>query len=224
MPRGAGWRHMIKNCMGHDAEKLNLLRSLPENSEQAVAECLLRLSIPKEDRETFLTLLLTTLPSWAAYAKYRTEWAGPDAHPHPVTQSDYLALRIIITSLLWPEAKRLLEWHHTALKQSQPYPLEKIQQSETAYRLPLLEKLSAQPVKEPHTANAQLVFCIDVRSEPFRRALEATGDYQTFGFRRVFGIPVQITDGVNGRFLCLMPVLLSPKHRGEGITLRPSVL
>ncbi len=196
-----------------DKQKIDWLRGLPENAEQAMAACLLHLSIAKEERETFLTLLLTTLPGWAAYVKYRTEWAGVDAnHPHPVTQPDYLALRLIITSLLWPEAKILLEWHKQALAKSRNNFLEGIQKSETAYRLPLLEKLAAQSLQKPRTPEAQLVFCIDVRSEPFRRSLEAAGDYQTLGFAGFFGIPIKITDGVTGDSYASCPVLLSPKH------------
>jgi uncharacterized protein YbcC (UPF0753/DUF2309 family) len=210
------WRKLAiydERLHGSDPQKIEWLRALPESSEQAIAECLLRLSIAKEERETFLTLLLTTLAGWAAFVKYRTEWAGLDAsHPHPVTQSDYLAMRLIITSLLWSEAKTLLQWHKQALKQSQNTSLETIQKAETVYRLPLLETLATQPLPQPHAPEAQLVFCIDVRSEPFRRALEATGDYQTLGFAGFFGIPVQITDGVTGDSYASCPVLLSPKH------------
>jgi len=214
----AAWRTLAiydEKLHGNDAQKQEWLRALPEKAEQAIAECLLRLNIVKEEQEEFLTLLLTTLPGWAAYVKYRTEWAGLDSnHLYPLFQEDYLAMRIITTSLLWPEAKALIAWHEQALQKAktEESPLAQMQIAENNYRLPLMEKLAAQPLKEPHAPEAQLVFCIDVRSEPFRKALEATGDYQTLGFAGFFGIPVQITDTVTGESHASCPVLLSPKH------------
>ncbi len=212
------WRELAVydiNLHGKDAQKQSWLRNLPTNAEQAIAECMLRLSIPKQEREQFATLMLTTLPGWAGFVKYRTEWAGLDTHhPHPVNQSDYLVLRLIITCLLWPEAKTLLAWHAAALQSAkmETASLKQIQKTEHNYRLPLLGKLAAQPLKAPHTPQAQIVFCIDVRSEPFRRALEATGDYETLGFAGFFGISAQINDTVTGESHASCPVLLTPKH------------
>ena len=214
----AAWRELAlydSTLHGHNTEKQEWLRTLPKSAHQTIAECLLRLFIPKETREQFMTLMLTTLPGWASMVKYRTEWAGLDRnHPHPVTQADYLAMRLIITTLLWPQAKTLLNWHKHAVQKGKTAtsPLQNMQTVENNYRLPLLKKLAAQPLKVPHTPEAQLVFCIDVRSEPFRKALEATGDYQTLGFAGFFGIPVQITDHVTGESYASCPVLLSPKH------------
>lgn len=189
------------------------LQALPEMPEEAITECFLRLNMVAEEQGEFLTLLLTTLPGWASYIQYRTEWPGLDSdHLYSITQIDYIAMRLIITSLLWPEAKKLLDWHHQSLKNSQTILLEKIQAAEEAYHLPLIQKLATQTLQKPHIPEAQLVFCIDVRSEPFRRALELTGDYQTFGFAGFFGIPVQVTDPVTGVSYASCPVLLKPKH------------
>lgn len=214
----AAWRQLALHDAGlheNDAQKRDWLITLPENPAQAIQEYLLRAGIAPAEHAQFLTLMLTTLPGWASYIRYRTDWAGLDAsHPHPVTQTEYLAMRLIITHLLWPDAKALVSWHQSVLEQarSKPDVLAKIQEAENNYRLPLLQQLAAQPLTEARTPDAQLVFCIDVRSEPFRRALEATGDYQTLGFAGFFGVPVQITDTVTGETHASCPVLLSPKH------------
>lgn len=60
--------------------------------------------------------------------------------------------------------------------------------------------------------DAQLVFCIDVRSEPFRRALERQGRYETFGYAGFFGLPIALHRHGDERRKRLLPVLLSPQH------------
>jgi len=59
---------------------------------------------------------------------------------------------------------------------------------------------------------AQMVFCIDVRSEPFRRQLESLGAYETLGFAGFFGIPVHYTPFGTAEGVASCPVLLQPKH------------
>ncbi|MDA8324520.1 MAG: Na-translocating system protein MpsB [Actinomycetota bacterium] len=81
---------------------------------------------------------------------------------------------------------------------------------ENHYRDRLLSALSeaaAGPVvAEPA---AQVVCCIDVRSEGLRRHLERLGDYQTFGFAGFFGIPARLRPYGGGEPADLYPVLLS---------------
>ncbi|TFG62574.1 MAG: DUF2309 domain-containing protein, partial [Nitrospirales bacterium] len=86
---------------------------------------------------------------------------------------------------------------------------------EDGFRVDIIHKLSAHREKVPSLnarPQAQMVFCIDVRSESFRRHIEAQGPYETFGFAGFFGIPInhQAFDREERADLC--PVLLSPKH------------
>lgn len=193
------------------------LNSLPLSSEETIELCLSKLAIPFEDQGSFLTLMLTTLPGWAAHVKYRTEWTQNEPlHPYPVSQADYLALRLVITCLLWPEASDLLLWHKN-FDQGPSYAkgvLAQMQERENLYALSLFDKLKEGPGSTQQNApsNAQLVFCIDVRSEPLRRALEQTGSYETFGFAGFFGIPVRLKEELTGESYNSCPVLLAPKQ------------
>lgn len=192
------------------------LKNLPISAEQTINECLFNLNIPVEKRSLFLTLLLTTLPGWASYIKYRTEWDKSSLnYANPVTQMDYLAIRITITYLLWPKAIDLINWHKNANKITTLEIMNKIITAEKNYQLPLLNALSKNRLTtqiKNELPIAQFVFCIDVRSEPFRRALEAQGNYETLGFAGFFGIPTQIKNELTEEFYISCPVLLTPKH------------
>lgn len=198
-----------------DTNKQKWLLNLPESPESAISQCLLTLKIPQEEQSLFLTLMLTTLPGWAAHIKYRTHWAAGDlCHPHPVSGADYIAIRLIITSLLWEEAAELLEWHEKlqVLQIKKPSPIIGIQKSESEYLEPLLNKLALQKSIPSSEYDAQIIFCIDVRSEPFRRALESIGNYETFGYAGFFGVPARIQNTTTTQSYDSCPVLLKPKH------------
>lgn len=64
----------------------------------------------------------------------------------------------------------------------------------------------------PARADAQIVFCIDVRSEGVRRQLEALGNYETFGFAGFFGVPVRWRPLGSEVAQARCPVLVTPQH------------
>lgn len=204
-----------KQIHGGDFKKKQWLLGLSESPETAITDCLLKLNIPKESQSIFMTLMLTTLPGWASHIKYRTNWTeGESLHPHPISEADYMAVRLIITSLLWEDAAELIQWHKKSkeLQIKKISPIKAIEKTETEYLLPLLRKLESQMIDESTVPDAQIVFCIDVRSEPFRRALESRGHYETFGFAGFFGIPVRIKNAITEELYSSCPVLLKPQN------------
>lgn len=86
--------------------------------------------------------------------------------------------------------------------------------TEWAYRNALVPRLQTAATNHAAsgTPEAQLVFCIDVRSEPFRRALEAQGRYETLGYAGFFGLPIALHRQGEQRRRRLLPVLLAPQH------------
>ena len=198
------------------ADKINWLKQLPQDPEQVIRECLNKLNIPYNKWTVFLTILLTSLPGWASYIKYKTEWTqGYLKHSHHLTQAEYLAIRIIITCLLLPDPYEMI----AAFEEYNPSEINNILQNiyadEAEYQQNLTHQLSKH-ISSSGTrekTDAQFVFCIDVRSEPLRRAIEAQGSYETFGYAGFFGIPVIMEDQRSGEEYATCPVLLTPRHK-----------
>jgi hypothetical protein len=103
----------------------------------------------------------------------------------------------------WPEERHAEVWLEAA---------EETYRDHLAAALaPAAAKLAGGIAGKPQ-ARAQLVFCIDVRSEPFRRALEQVGAYETYGFAGFFGIPIRFVPFAGEASADLCPVLLQPRH------------
>ena len=81
------------------------------------------------------------------------------------------------------------------------------------FRDRILAKLqhTAAPDRSERAA-AQIICCIDVRSEGLRRHLEGLGNYETYGFAGFFGVPVRwrALGATHAQARC--PVLVSPRH------------
>ncbi|MBA3965453.1 MAG: DUF2309 family protein, partial [Nitrospirales bacterium] len=99
-----------------------------------------------------------------------------------------------------------------------------LQAFEAGYRQTLLETLkpnirksfSATDLGQGSVAEVrpltQAIFCIDVRSEGFRRHLEEIGGYETLGFAGFFAIPFRFRPFGSHHETDQCPVLLKPKH------------
>lgn len=84
---------------------------------------------------------------------------------------------------------------------------------ESGYRNPLLSELSGPGSHLDTRPAAQLVCCIDVRSEGLRRHLEETGPYETLGFAGFFAVAIRFQALAGGQPTSLCPVLLEPRNQ-----------
>ncbi|HMP53997.1 MAG TPA: Na-translocating system protein MpsB, partial [Candidatus Melainabacteria bacterium] len=89
---------------------------------------------------------------------------------------------------------------------------------EAGYQEKLIEQLQesvksgrASDKPEKVRPSAQAMFCIDVRSEPFRRNLESLGNYETIGFAGFFGIPMRCRAFGQHHETDQLPAIVQPK-------------
>ena len=84
---------------------------------------------------------------------------------------------------------------------------------EVGYQRQLAHQLiqAGDEIPAPHDIDVQAAFCIDVRSDPLRRALEAVWPgIQTLGFAGFFGLPVAYTPLASQARRPQLPGLLAP--------------
>jgi len=89
---------------------------------------------------------------------------------------------------------------------------------EAGYQEDLIQKLRSAVSKpgagvgESTRPLAQAVFCIDVRSEPFRRNLEGVGNYETFGYGGFLDIPLRARALGHHHLTNQNPAIVTPKY------------
>lgn len=154
---------------------------------------------PEEAHAGILAWHLEALPGWAGYIKYRSEEQTDWHQNFPVNLEEYLAVRLLMARALAapiaPPEKR--EW----IPGSEVLAHIWLTAWERTWQQKLLGPLGREAHRrdDTHSApDAQLVFCIDTRSEPIRRHVEAQGKYETFGYAGFFGIAMDYKTPENG--------------------------
>lgn len=94
---------------------------------------------------------------------------------------------------------------------------------EISVKRPWIDQVQAVKPSKLNTRPAmQAVFCIDVRSEPMRRALEAQGsDIETIGFAGFFGIPIAYQNHDGSILRPQLPGLLAPDLIAQQTRMQP---
>jgi uncharacterized protein YbcC (UPF0753/DUF2309 family) len=206
------------------------LRALPDSAMEAITAALNILDIPVSGLDAYLHRLLLTIHGWASYARYRL-WQAELYNQHDEALTDLLAIRLVWEvallnafadqgiSQVW-QAQKLSLSHDTldeAARRELANDLLLQNAFEKAYQRELLNRLCAaapmpSSLQTAERKQVQAVFCIDVRSEVFRRAFETVNKgIETIGFAGFFGFPITYVrlDEAEGGAQC--PVLLTPQ-------------
>ena len=194
-----------------------------------ISEGLDRLDLPTTAHVHYLSALLLSINGWAAWCAFERWQArlkgGEDDHIVHL-----LAIRLAWECLLnddaaeagvpaltdgswaarWEDADSEVSRHHR--EQVIDWLLQEA--LEIAYQQPLCEDLLAglqQPAPRTVGPEVQAVFCIDVRSEVLRRALEsADPSISTRGFAGFFGLPMAYNPVGSDLTRPQLPGLLAP--------------
>ena len=127
-----------------------------------------------------------------------------------------------IESTALSDVRTLLDWLEGF--PASRHGLRWLEAFEASHRRQVLDELvpgarqaAASKRKEDSNAQsrplAQMVFCIDVRSEVFRRPLEHRGGYETLGLAGFFGVPLDYQPSSAHHTVAHCPVLLKPKNQ-----------
>jgi uncharacterized protein YbcC (UPF0753/DUF2309 family) len=200
------------------------LAALPKDPVALIDAATRALRIPEAAREAYYTALLMSINGWASWCAYQRwqarlvqqddeqivhllavrlawEWLLHRGHPQAAVADGLAAAwRGVDTVFARAEAALHTDWLWQAAL-------------ERAYQAPLcrsLLKAPAVPVT-PAAPAVQAVFCIDVRSEVYRRALEAASPaVQTLGFAGFFAMFVEYRPLGSEMVRPQLPGLLAP--------------
>ncbi len=205
-----------------------LVKSLPNDHLEASAIALEKLQIPEEIQEHYLNALLMKVNGWAGFSA-RIDWdarlAGKESHAVEQFLAILLVWELCFSELLdYPELENA--WRsarteaHAIISSGKPdVMLEQqliLQKAfDIAAQRSIIQKINAQPSKKSNkkTTLAQAVFCIDVRSETFRRNLETVNEgVETLGFAGFFGFPIKYMPLGHDEGTDQCPALISTSH------------
>lgn len=195
----AAWRHLAI----YDSELgTTTLRDIPKTSSEAL-EILLK-DYSETDYVTLFKHHLAALPGWTGYINHRNDSNSEWQQDYPINLTDYLAVRLWVSKKL---NKALLPENQNTDSNQRVPQLQYLwlKAWEETWQIQLIKTLEAESIRsqskeETEIPDAQMVFCIDTRSELIRRHVEKAGHYETYGYAGFFGIAMDyksLNDGIS---------------------------
>lgn len=191
----------------------------PDEAGEVIAE--LVAEVPSNGWERLFRYHLTALPGWTGLIRQRAADEGLWQQAHPISLEEYLAARLATADAMGLPLEPPTDWAMADdRRECAREPLEEAWLSawEATYRQGLLDALVSEGAADESRGGggepaAQLVFCIDTRSEIIRRHLEAAGPYETRGYAGFFGVAMR-HEGYDAEVpVDACPPILQPGHR-----------
>jgi len=200
----------------------SLVASAPLDADDAIVTAVAELGLSEPALETYFHQLLFALGGWTQYARHIAWQADLAGEENPLLQ-DFLAIALTWERALLAPYHGVIsaEWRDVAAAHAQPLAptiddtVDAILQQafERAHQRTLATTLetSSQTAAPGDRPALQAAFCIDVRSEVVRRALEAADPaIQTLGFAGFFGLATEHRRFASDVAEHHLPVLLRP--------------
>jgi uncharacterized protein len=193
----------------------------PDRAEFLLSACE-TLQLPASAMEAYFHALLLSLGGWAQLARYRLWQSELKQTEADTAAGDLLAIRLFWEVQLYRQYAPLIQdaWARSRLALAAPIGVSAEMDCDSVLQTAadiasarrLNDKLSEKAAK---TASArpqlQAAFCIDVRSEVFRRELERLSpEIETLGFAGFFGLTTSHRRFASDTEEHRLPVLLNP--------------
>lgn len=230
LPLFAAWRAAAEQDRTPEVLGLprfrQVIADLPSDPVAAIAQIVATLELEPRALSSYFYRALFSIRGWAAYARYlgwNDELDGNE---------DDRVIQLLAVRLAWdyalhahddgPEVREAWSTAASQMASVEPRTDQELVVDawlqtafDAAFQRQLFGKLASASNEESVasiTKPLQAAFCIDVRSEIFRRALERVSPQaQTIGFAGFFGLPIEYVPIGQHAGAALCPVLLKPK-------------
>lgn len=203
------WRKLI---VYDDDIRKKIRGKIPKTPEEALSVVFEDLTVSQQ-HET-IEQHLAALPGWVGFIKYRVENNSIWNKEYPVDLIDFLAVRLWMARCLKvPMIGDVSNRKDLTLLKLKFIWLEAWEQTWQENFFSKIKVGSKEPLKTGiERPAAQLVFCLDTRSELLRRSLEQTGNYETFGSAGAFGLTMDYRNPESGLVNKSSPAMVPSKY------------
>ncbi|MFB6170482.1 MAG: DUF2309 domain-containing protein [Haloarculaceae archaeon] len=216
--RKEGFYAAFRSVAEHDGQIPDdgVVTDLPESPVEAIESVLE--PYPDSQWVPIFEEQFAALPGWVGFVKQRAADDGAWQSTYPVTLAGYLAVRLALLDAFGVDIEPSTGPDSTGADAVDDLSEAFLTAWEASYRSDVVERVAdeSEALAEAESSgrpDAQLVFCIDTRSEVIRRHVEAAGDYETHGYAGFFGIPMEYQGYDAELSVDACPPILDPEHR-----------